>query len=85
MKHMTSLYLMRGGIVSNRKPIALVALFLIIALIAIPLISMVSYNSLSTNQTEQVSQSSKISKHYFTLEETNLINSKIEGVDFVNG
>ena len=68
---------MRGGIVFNRKPFALVALFLIIALIAIPLTSMVSYNSLSTNQTEPVSQSSKISKYYFTSEETNLINSKI--------
>ena len=76
---------MHGGIVSNRKPFALVALFLIITLIAVPLISMVSNNSLSTNQTEPVLQSSKISRHYFTPEETNLINSKIKGVDFVNG
>ena len=69
---------MYGGSVSDRKPFALVALFLIIALIAIPLSSMVSYNSLSSNQTEPVSQSSKISKHYFTPEETELINSKIQ-------
>ncbi len=76
---------MHGGIVFNRKPFVLVALFLIIVLIAVPLISIVSYNSLSVDSTKEVSQSSKISKHYFTREETNLINSKIEGVDFVNG
>ena len=76
---------MSGGNVSGRKPFLLAALFLIIALIAVPLITNISYNSLPSDSTEDVSQGSKIGKHYFSQEETDLINSKIKEADFVNG
>ena len=70
--------------VKKYAAVAVIALFLFVCF-ALPLInfedSPTSFNSLSSISTTSV----KIGKYHFTPEETETINSKIEGGYFVNG
>ena len=70
---------MSRGFVLKHKPYFLAVLFIIIALVAVPLSSIVSTTSLQSDSIETTSYGSKIERHYFTSEEIDLINLKING------